>query len=239
MLNSLKDIFSKLTPTNINDIPLIKIAQSIFIDAIERNSKVAKRITNIFDVQERNEDSELLNNAKRNLKEGLYQTYLAILFKYLKSIVSDERLRDDLKKFGYTDAGIYQDIYKVINTEFLQTNKIYTEKVGNNSATKYMYAFSKYLESGELTDDLDIAPESPFIVHAEGSLGRRLYREFTQPLAHQVGFVDNYETVFKLNLFDYFGVEIEEGFNRIEVTCKDSGYIFIKDTTTETTIQYL
>ena len=61
MLNSLKDIFSKLTPTNINDIPLIKIAQSIFIDAIERNSKVAKRITNIFDIQERNEDSELLN----------------------------------------------------------------------------------------------------------------------------------------------------------------------------------
>ena len=104
MLNSLKDIFSKLTPTNINDIPLIKIAQSIFIDAIERNSKVAKRITNIFDIQERNEDSELLNNAKRNLKEGLYQTYLAILFKYLKSIVSDERLRDDLKKFGYNDA---------------------------------------------------------------------------------------------------------------------------------------
>ena len=239
MLNSLKDIFSKLTPTNINDIPLIKIAQSIFIDAIERNSKVAKRITNIFDIQERNEDSELLNNAKRNLKEGLYQTYLAILFKYLKSIVSDERLRDDLKKFGYNDAGIYQDIYKVINTEFLQTNKIYTEKVGNNSATKYMYAFSKYLESGEIKDDLDIVPESPFVVHAEGSLGRRLYREFTQPLAHQVGFVDNYETVFKLNLFDYFGVEIEEGFNRIEVICKDSGYIFIKDSATETTIQYL
>ena len=239
MLNSLKDIFSKLTPTNINDIPLIKIAQSIFIDAIERNSKVAKRITNIFDVQERNEDSNLINNAKRNLKEGLYQTYLAILFKYLKSIVSDERLRDDLKKFGYTDAGIYQDIYKVINTEFLQTNKVYTEKVGNNSATKYMYAFSKYLESGELKDDLDIAPESPFIVHAEGSLGRRLYREFTQPLSHQVGFVDNYETVFKLNLFDYFGVEIEEGFARIEVTCQDSGYIFIKDTTVDTTIQYL
>ena len=71
MLNSLKDIFSKLTPTNINDIPLIKIAQSIFIDAIERNSKVAKRITNIFDIQERNEDSELLNNAKRNLKENV------------------------------------------------------------------------------------------------------------------------------------------------------------------------
>ena len=96
MLNSLKDIFSKLTPTNINDIPLIKIAQSIFIDAIERNSKVAKRITNIFDVQERNEDSNLINNAKRNLKEGLYQTYLAILFKYLKSI--------DVKK---THAGYF------------------------------------------------------------------------------------------------------------------------------------
>lgn len=239
MLNSLKDIFSKLTPTNINDVPLIKIAQAIFIDAIERNSKVAKRITNIFDVQERNEDSDLINNAKKNLKEGLYQTYLAILFKYLKSIVSDERLRDDLKKFGYTDAAIYRDIYKLINTEFLQTNKVYTEKVGNNSATKYMYAFSKYLESGEIKDDLDIAPESPFIVHAEGSLGRRIYREFTQPLAHQVGFVDNYETVFKLNLFDYFGVEIEEGFNRIEVICQDSGYVFIKDTTTETTIQYL
>ena len=74
-------------------------------------------------------EMKILNYAKRNLKEWLYQTYLAILFKYLKSIVSDERLRDDLKKFGYTDAGIYQDIYKVINTEFLQTNKIYTEKV--------------------------------------------------------------------------------------------------------------
>ena len=239
MLNSLKDIFSKLTPTNINDIPLIKVAQSIFIDAIERNSKVAKRITNIFDVQERDEDSDLINNAKKNLKEGLYQTYLVILFKYLKSLVSDERLRDDLKKFGYTNAALYQDIYKIINTEFLQANKIYTEKVGNNSATKYMYAFSKYLESGTLTDDLTIAPESPFVIHKEGSLGRRMYREFTQPLEHQIGFVDNYETVFKLNLFDYFGVEIEEGFNRIEVICQDSGYIFIKDSTTETTIQYL
>ena len=72
MLNSLKDIFSKLTPTNINDIPLIKIAQSIFIDAIERNSKVAKRITNIFDIQERNEDSELLNNAKRRTLSDIF-----------------------------------------------------------------------------------------------------------------------------------------------------------------------
>ena len=116
MLNSLKDIFSKLTPTNINDIPLIKIAQSIFIDAIERNSKVAKRITNICDVQERNEDSELLNNAKRNLKEGLYQTYLAILFKYLKSIVSDEELVEDRREvlFRYTDAGVLHVDYHLV-----------------------------------------------------------------------------------------------------------------------------
>ena len=59
----------------------------------------------------------------------------------------------------------------------------------------------KLLESGEIKDDLDIVPESPFITHKEGSLGRRIYREFTQPLSHQIGFVDNYETVFKLNLF--------------------------------------
>lgn len=239
MLQSLKDIFNKITPSNIQNIPLIKYAQQVFIDSIERNSKVAKRITNIFDVQERNEDSDLINNAKKNLKEGLYQTYICILYKYLKSILSDESLRADLKKFGYTDAAIYQDISKIINTEFIQANKIYTEKVGNNSATRYMYAFSKYLESGEIKDDLDIVPESPFITHKEGSLGRRIYREFTQPLSHQIGFVDNYETVFKLNLFDYFGVEIEEGFNRIEVICEDTGYIFIKDSSPNDTIAYL
>ena len=239
MLQSLKDIFNKITPNNIQSIPLIKYAQQIFIDSIERNSKVAKRITNIFDVQERNEDSDLINNAKKNLKEGLYQTYICILYKYLKSIVSDESLRGDLKKFGYTDAAIYQDVSKIINTEFIQANKIYTEKVGNNSATRYMYAFSKYLESGEIKDDLDIVPESPFITRKEGSLGRRIYREFTQPLSHQIGFVDNYETVFKLNLFDYFGVEIEEGFNRIEVICEDTGYIFIKDSSPNETIAYL
>src|SRR5574344_1063888 len=99
MLQSLKDIFNKITPTNIQSIPLIKYAQQIFIDSIERNSKVAKRITNIFDVQERTEDSDLINNAKKNLKDGLYQTYICILHKYLQSIVSDESLRGDLKKF--------------------------------------------------------------------------------------------------------------------------------------------
>ena len=129
MLQSLKDIFNKITPNNIQSIPLIKYAQQVFIDSIERNSKVAKRITNIFDVQERNEDSDLINNAKKNLKEGLYQTYICILYKYLKSIVSDESLRGDLKKFGYTDAAIYQDVSKIINTEFIigETRK-YFEK---------------------------------------------------------------------------------------------------------------
>ena len=66
MLQSLKDIFNKITPNNIQSIPLIKYAQQVFIDSIERNSKVAKRITNIFDVQERTEDSDLITSFGNN-----------------------------------------------------------------------------------------------------------------------------------------------------------------------------
>lgn len=229
MLMSLRDIFNSLTPSNLNEIPLVRTAKEIFIACIERNSQVAKRITNIFDVTEREEDTELINRAKRNLKIGLYQTYIYGLYKYLQALSTNSDMIADLKKFNYQNSALYKDIHDIINTEFIQTHHLFTQKVGTESAMRYMYSFSKYLETGELLDDLEVKEGYPFIINYEGSLGRRLYNEFTRPQTHPIGWLDHYETVFKLVFQDYFGIEILDDFTKIELNCNESWVVFIKD----------
>lgn len=229
MLMSLRDIFNSLTPANINEIPLVKTAKEIFINCIERNSKVAKRITDIFDLTERPEDTDLINRAKENLKIGLYQTYIYGLYKYLQALTTSPEMLNDIKKYHYENSALYKDIYDIINTEFIQSHHLFTQKVGTKSAIHYMYNFSKYLETGEMQDDLEIEEGNPFIINYEGSLGRRLYNEFTRPQTHPIGWLDNYETVFSLIFQDYFGIEILDDFTKIELHCNESYVVFIKD----------
>lgn len=226
---SLRDIFNSLTPANLNNIPLINVAKEIFINCIERNSRVAKRITDIFDLVERDGDTDLINRAKKNLKIGLYQTYIYGLYKYLQALSTSSDMIDDLKKYNYNNSALYNDIYDIINTEFIQSHHLFTQKVGTLAATHYMYNFSRYLETGELEDDLEVDEGNPFIINYEGSLGRRLYNEFTRPQTHPIGWLDHYETVFSLIFQDYFGIEILDEVTIIELHCKESWVVFIKD----------
>ena len=229
MLMSLRDIFNSLTPANLNEIPLINVAKEIFINCIERNSRVAKRITDIFDLTERDSDTEMINRAKKNLKIGLYQTYIYGLYKYLQALTTSPEMLNDLKKYHYENSALYKDIFDIINTEFIQSHHIFTQKIGTTNATHYMYNFSKYLETGTMQDDLEIEEGNPFIIHYEGSLGRRLYNEFTRPQTHPIGWLDNYETVFSLIFQDYFGIEILDDITKIELHCNESWVVFIKD----------
>lgn len=223
---SLHSIFSNLTPQNLNNIPLIKVCQDIFLSNIDANAKVAKRITEIFNITDRSDDTEGQLRAKRNLRLALYNTYIYTLWKYTQTVANDAQLREELERYGYTKAALYNDVETIINSEFIQSWHEFTQRVGNYTATHYLYSFARYLETGELEDDLVIDEVNPFILHYEGALGRSIYNMFMKDQIHPAGWLDFYETVFQLILHDYCGVEILDAYTQIELNCKENYVIF-------------
>ena len=175
---SLNDIFNHITPQNLNNIPLIKLCKGVFIQNLDANSKVAKRITEIFNIEDKKGDTTGQQRAKHNLRMALYNTYIYTLWKYTQAVANDPTLREELIRYGYTTSALYNDVETIINSEFVQSWHEFTQRVGNYTATHYLYAFARYLETGELEDDLVISEVNPFIFHYEGALGRSIYNRF-------------------------------------------------------------
>lgn len=223
---SLHSIFSNLTPQNLNNIPLIKLCQDIFLQNIDANAKVAKRITEIFNITDRSDDTKGQLRAKKNLRLALYNTYIFTLWKYTQAVANDASLREELTRYGYTTSALYRDVETIINSEFIQSWHQFTQRVGNYRATHYLYSFARYLETGELEDDLVIDEVNPFILHYEGALGRSIYNMFMKDQIHPAGWLDFYETVFQLILQDYCGVEILDAYTQIELNCEEKYVVF-------------
>lgn len=223
---SLNDIFNHITPQNLNNIPLIKLCKGIFIQNLDANSKVAKRITEIFNIEDKKGDTAGQQRAKHNLRMALYNTYIYTLWKYTQAVANDPTLREELVRYGYTTSALYNDVETIINSEFVQSWHEFTQRVGNYTATHYLYAFARYLETGELEDDLVISEVNPFIFHYEGALGRSIYNRFMKDQIHPAGWLDFYETVFQLILHDYCGVEILDAYTQIELNCNEKYVVF-------------
>ena len=223
---SLHSIFTNLTPQNLNSIPIVKICQDIFLTNIDANAKVAKRISEIFNITDKSGDTDGQLRAKRNLRLALYNTYIYTLWKYTQAVANDTALREELERYGYTKSALYNDVETIINSEFIQSWHEFTQRVGNFTATHYLYSFARYLETGKLEDDLVIDEVNPFILHYEGALGRSIYNMFMKEQIHPAGWLDFYETVFQIILQDYCGVEILDAYTQIELNCNEKYVVF-------------
>lgn len=229
MQMDLHDIFDSITPENIKSIPVVRTAMQVFIDTLERNSQVAKNITNLFDVSEMESDSPMMIRSKRNLKKGLYLTYIYTLWMCINDIVTNQDVRKDLEKFNYSNSSIYNDIETIINTEFISAHRQFSQRVGTRSALYYIYSFAKYLETGQVENDLEITEGNPFVIYYEGSLGKRIFNHIVKPLAHPLGWVDIYTTIITIILQDYFGIEIFNDFSNLMLKNNEKYVVFISD----------
>ena len=230
---NIKSIFEAITPEHIRSLPIVNTAMNIFIKTIEENSEIASRIISIYDQQELETDSEKLKKSKKVLREGMYYTWIYTLYKCLEQTSQDKNILADLVKYKYDDAGLYQGSSYIINNEFIQANRTYSQKVGTQQALRYMYYFSKYLETGEYQNDLVIEEKAPFVMNYEGSVSKYMFRDMVKPLAHPIGWIDTYTRVITLIFQDYFGIELFTTLSRIELQNYQDWVVFIPDSNIE------
>ena len=219
---TLKSIFEAITPENIKTIPIVQVGMEIFIDEIEKNSEIAKKIRSLYDNEIQLEDDTKVRNAKERIKVGLYNYYLYNLYNCLKNLTQSKSIQASLKKFGYDKSKLFNKANENINTEFISSFRNYTQKVGTENAMSYIYTFARYLETGELENDLNIQESgNPFIIHYEGALNRKIFEGINKPLSHPIGWCFTYTTMFTVMLRDYFGIEIVYIFTKLEIVSKD------------------
>lgn len=228
---NLSAIIQKIIPENIKSIPLVQICTNIFVEMLDRNSLVSQRISSIYDIDKKEwyqedsegnvskiEDSGFLEESKKNLKSGLSQLYLAVLHDTILKIQQSSIIREATELRGYKDSAICKDISSIITREYLGGFRFFQQNSGTGKALKYIYQLSKYLESGNITTDLEIEDCGPFNVAYQGSLHKSYFAEFNQPLSHPCGWTYLYETILSQELVDYYGVEITRKLPRIVLT---------------------
>ena len=221
---SLQSIFDAITPENIKNIPVVKIGMQIFIDELEKNSEIAKRIRSLYDNEYLPDDSEKVLKAKEKLKQGMYYYYISNLYNCLKNLTSSKSIKQALKKFGYDNSRLFNNAEDNISTEFISSYRNYTQRVGTENAIHYIYGFAKYLETGKVEHDLDILTgENPFVMHYEGSLNHKIFMNIVKPLSHPIGWCYTYTTLFTVMLRDYFGIEVKYIFTKIEIVNEAEG----------------
>ena len=214
---NIKHIFESLTPENIKKIPLMRTAMDIFVNVLETNSQISQKITKIFDINYNPDETPIVERSKRNLRIGLFQLYLFTLYKTLNSVAESTAIREELVKFNFENAALYNGIDKIISDEFFSANHLFSQKVGTQIALKYIYEFAKYLETGSIENDLEIIEGDPFYIEYEGSLTGQFFHDVVKPMAHPIGWVQFYTNLISWVLQDYYGIEIISSANKIEL----------------------
>jgi len=232
---SLKSIFEAITPENIKDIPVVRIGMEIFINVLEKNSEISRKIRSLYDNELRPDDDPKIIRAKEKIKQGLYMYYTSNLYHCLNNLTQSKSIQSSLKKFGYDKSKLFKPADENINTEFISSFRNFTQMVGTENAIDYMYTFARYLETGTLENDLEIQKTGePFIIHYEGALNRQIFDSITRPLSHPIGWCYTYTTMFTVMLHDYFGIEVKYIFTKLEIVSQDGrSYIVFTDKTSE------
>lgn len=119
----------------------------------------------------------------------------------------------------------------VINNEYITSNREFNQKVGTEEGLKYIYSFAKYIETGDIGNDLTIEEINPFIVHYEGSLNSDIFNSIVKTMAHPVGWTYDYTTVFTIALRDYFGIEFIYNFTKLELQDQNGMFYVFTDKT--------
>lgn len=245
---NLSVIFNAIVPDNIKDIELVKKCSNIFIEQLNRNSTISRRIADIFDVDKKTwlqqdtignirevTDSDFLIECKNILKQGLFQVYLNVLYNLVEKIQMDPNVKEATDIRHYEGSLIYKNIYDVLTSEYLGAFRYFQQNSGTKNAIKYIYQFAKYLETGYLSSDLELNDETGvFVLQYKGSLHKRYFSAFNQPMAHPCGWCFEYETFLTWILEDYFGIIIEYKMPRgISIKTSNLKYIVFSDESIE------
>lgn len=239
-------IFNAIVPDNIKELPLVKQCTKIFIEQLNRNSIIAQRISNLYDVDKKTwlqqnadgsvsaiTDSEFVSASKSVLKTGLFQVYLNVLHSLILKMQLDNEITYGNTLRNYSNSLIYRDINNFLSQEYLGSFRYFQQNSGTQNAIKYIYQFAKYLETGYLYSDLNLLEGSgPFALGYQGSLQRKYFGAFIQPMAHPAGWCEEYECIIDLLLIDYFGIKIEYEMPKgISLRTVDGRYLVFTDKT--------
>jgi hypothetical protein len=213
----LKNIFDTITPENIKDISLIKDAMEIFIENIEENCAISINIEKIYNNTFDSNDSIHLQNAKLNIRKGLIDVYLTVLYNTLQKSQDHEVIKAKFKSRGIDSSPFINDIEKIINDEFFITNKPFKERVGTELSIKYAYNLANFLQSSKTIGDIVLTPIKPFHFETRGSIFREMYENIVKPLSHPLGFTYAYTQQSKQILQDLYFVKILFNIQNIEI----------------------
>lgn len=220
----LKTIIESIIPDNIKNIPLVRKCTDVFVEELEKNSLISERISNLYAVDrisflqedkygnvEEIKDSDFLIECKNNLKNGLFQVYLNVLYNLAKSIQSNPLVKEAVELRRYQDTLIKKNIYDILTSEYLGAFKYFQQNSGTKKAIKYIYQFAKYIETGHIFNDLEIDDNNGlFFLDYEGSLHKYFFSEFNQPMSHPCGWCFNYSTILSEELIDEWEFENED-----------------------------
>lgn len=245
---NLSVIFNAIVPDNIKDIELVKKCSNIFIEQLNRNSTISRRIADIFDVDKKTwlfqdssglvtevSDSEMVSKSKDILKQGLFQVYLHVLYNLVEKIQTDPNVKQATDTRNYENSLIYKNIYDVLTSEYLGAFRYFQQNSGTKNAIKYIYQFAKYIETGVLNSDLTLDDTTgSFTLRYDGSLHKRYFSAFNQPMAHPCGWCYEYSTVMSMILEDYFGINISYNMPRgVSIKTNNGRYIIFTEKTNE------
>lgn len=218
----LQNIFEAITPDNIKEIPVVKYCMKAFISQLRRDAKVATKISKLFDVDSTDyfyiddndnkivqKDSNIVRLSKENLKKGLIQFYLNVLYKLIEetAVNSDVKAALSVRKY---DTPIVDSINRVLNSEYLGGFRYFQQSSGNKDAINYIYEFSTYLERGYIVSDLKLTESTPLHLLYNGSLHESMFINFMKKMAHPAGWTsDNTTTINVPDLIDYFGISLD------------------------------
>jgi hypothetical protein len=204
---NLKYIFDAITPENIKNIPVIQSAMDIFIQNLEKNSKVSKDIRKIYE-----SDNE-------NVKIALIKTYLNSLYNVISKAQTNKVVKNKIDQFGETNIPLMTPIHNILNEENSIVGKVQKQKTGTKIGIEYAYNLAKYLETGSQFADFNIEEVQPFHFKTDGSLFKEMYEAVVKPLGHPIGFTYDYSQIVKDSINDFFQINIIYDFKAIEIRC--------------------
>lgn len=237
MSMDIRGIFDAITPENIKNIPLISTAMAIFIENIEENATVAESIKSVYKNEYDVNDSPMVQEAKLNLRKGLLDVYMTALYQVLTKAQSNDVIRAKFEQAGITGTPFFQDVERIINDEYFITNKAFKEKLGTDLSIKYAYNLTKYLETAETANDLNLYEVKPFHFRTDGSILKEMYENIVKPLAHPIGFTYEYNQIVDQSIQDLFGIDIIYNIYDIEIRNLDGHFDIFTEAATDVDVK--
>ena len=218
-------------PDNIKNIDLVKRCTEIFSEMLMANSAISYKISRLFDIDStgwhRDDGSGLrevsfyekdsegnyryphILEARENLKKGLLYTYLNVVFRLLEIVCANPDVIRMLDRKSSTGSNLNKNPYDIVNSEYLGAFRYFQQSSGTEAAIRYIYRFSRYLESGENDDDLELQASDVFYLGYRGALHKSVFSNFNHPMAHPCGWCLSYDTVARMVLSDYYGLKMK------------------------------